>query len=208
MAKRSRSDTVQLKLRIKEPWRAKVEAAAKARGVSLNAELADRIERSFSYEREYGGRETAALLRWLGAAAELTEARTGKGWLKDWGTYLAVREAWKVLIASAVPPEPKDWERSLEEAAALFPIPHAPPLPAPPPPGHSLEEQTAFEQTMTEWRADFERNKEWAREAEKKFDKAREDHELFLETPKRSAELGKEVAASVKKDMSETQDKH
>ena len=55
MAERSRSDTIQLKARMKEPLRAKLEAAAKARGVSLNAEMIHRLERSFIEEE---------ILRW------------------------------------------------------------------------------------------------------------------------------------------------
>lgn len=48
---RKQSQTVQLKLRMKEPLRAAVEKSAKKRGVSLNTELVDRIERSFEQDR-------------------------------------------------------------------------------------------------------------------------------------------------------------
>lgn len=44
MAKRKKSDTVQFKLRFKEEDRASVERAAKQRGISMNAEIVDRIQ--------------------------------------------------------------------------------------------------------------------------------------------------------------------
>jgi len=47
MVKRAKSDTVDIGLRLKEAVRAKVERAAKERGVSMNAEIAGRVERSF-----------------------------------------------------------------------------------------------------------------------------------------------------------------
>jgi hypothetical protein len=46
MGKRPKTAIVQLKLRMREPLRAHLEKAAKARGVSLNNEAVDRLERS------------------------------------------------------------------------------------------------------------------------------------------------------------------
>jgi hypothetical protein len=46
--KRKKSATVGLMVRMKEPLRAKIEKAAKARGVSMNTEATSRLERSFS----------------------------------------------------------------------------------------------------------------------------------------------------------------
>jgi len=46
MAKRAKTAIVQLKVRIREPVRAHLEKAAAGRGVSLNYEIADRLERS------------------------------------------------------------------------------------------------------------------------------------------------------------------
>src|SRR5271167_3600851 len=45
--RRKPTDTVQINLRIKEAERRKLEAAAKSNGVSLNAEMAARIARTF-----------------------------------------------------------------------------------------------------------------------------------------------------------------
>ena len=48
MAKRAGTDIVQLKLRIRETVRARLAAAAKLNGVSLNSEIAKRLEASFT----------------------------------------------------------------------------------------------------------------------------------------------------------------
>jgi ABC-type lipopolysaccharide export system ATPase subunit len=50
MIARKQSALVGLRVRFREPLRKKLEVAAKKRGVSLNAELVDRLERSFSAE--------------------------------------------------------------------------------------------------------------------------------------------------------------
>lgn len=47
MAQREDAATVDLKVRMKEPLRARIEAAADARGISMNAEAVQRLERSF-----------------------------------------------------------------------------------------------------------------------------------------------------------------
>lgn len=47
MAKRKKTDTVQLKLRIREVLRRKLEVSAKANEVSLNAEMVQRLESSY-----------------------------------------------------------------------------------------------------------------------------------------------------------------
>lgn len=46
MAKRDQTALVQLKVRMREPLRARMEQDAKRRGVSINAEIVDRLERS------------------------------------------------------------------------------------------------------------------------------------------------------------------
>ena len=48
MAKRAGTDIIQLKLRIRETVRARLAAAAKLNGVSLNSEIAKRLEASFT----------------------------------------------------------------------------------------------------------------------------------------------------------------
>ena len=48
MAARKQTAIVGLKVRLREPLRKKLEMAAKKRGVSLNAELVNRLEQSFA----------------------------------------------------------------------------------------------------------------------------------------------------------------
>lgn len=72
MARRKKSATVQIKVRIKEELRARLEKAAKARGVSLNAEIGDRLENSFEYESRLGGPLVADILESVGAAMRST----------------------------------------------------------------------------------------------------------------------------------------
>ena len=50
MIARKQSELVGLRVRFREPLRKKLEVAAAKRGVSLNTELVDRLERSFSAE--------------------------------------------------------------------------------------------------------------------------------------------------------------
>ena len=65
---RSRDAVVQLKARMREPLRARLEVAAKWRGVSLNAELVDRLERSFAKDDAFGGLVIANAARLMAAA--------------------------------------------------------------------------------------------------------------------------------------------
>jgi|GEM_PF-2753998 hypothetical protein len=61
MTRRPKAATVDIGLRVKEPMRARIEKGAKKRGVSMNAEIADRLETSFTKEdmldRFFGGPE-------------------------------------------------------------------------------------------------------------------------------------------------------
>ena len=95
MAKKPRQRTalVQLKIRMREPLHARLEDAASRRGVSINAEVVDRAERTFDYQDLLGetlslafGERLAGLLILLGfvmidQGRRLTE---GKGeWTSD-----------------------------------------------------------------------------------------------------------------------------
>jgi Arc-like DNA binding domain len=55
--KRDQTAVADVKTRLREPLRAKLERAARHRGVSMNAEICDRLERSFQREEEFGGLE-------------------------------------------------------------------------------------------------------------------------------------------------------
>lgn len=87
MARRKKSATVQLAARMKEPLRARLERAAKARGVSMNAELNRRLEESLTKEEaqiaEFGGEHIYKNMKMLALAVQLVEMKTKKKWLED-----------------------------------------------------------------------------------------------------------------------------
>ena len=124
MAKRDQRALVQLKVRMREPLRARVEEDAKRRGVSINAEIVDRLERSFDRQGLLSevlslefGKELAGVLMLLGAAmifadcfhrtSRETTLREPKGawtWAPDADAYdQAVQAA--VTVLEAVRPE-------------------------------------------------------------------------------------------------------
>ena len=80
MAKRKKTATVQLKLRIREELRRKLEREAKGRKVSLNSEMARRLESSFEsgtteklVQLLTGSPGTAELLTIIGRAMQLSQ---------------------------------------------------------------------------------------------------------------------------------------
>ena len=106
--KRPRSATVDLKVRMKEPLRASLEKAAKADGISLNAEAVRMIEEGFRTKEEetslvartalgiyvsFGGLEAFTVMRLLANAASVIEMRTKTKWLDDPATFDQVRRA-------------------------------------------------------------------------------------------------------------------
>jgi hypothetical protein len=72
MVEREKTATAEIKIRVKEPLRARVAAAARERGVSMNAEFADRLERSFVQDEgladAFGSRDLYAFMRAIAAA--------------------------------------------------------------------------------------------------------------------------------------------
>ena len=111
MAERARSDTIQLKARMKEPLRAKLEEAAEAKGLSLNAEMVHRLEQSFAEEREFyapfGKPETFLVARLLANAIHTIEAATGKNWMDDPEAHRQTQEACKKILDAFSPPAGK-----------------------------------------------------------------------------------------------------
>src|SRR5262245_37131858 len=111
MVARHRTAVVQLKTRMREPLRARLEAGAKRRGVSLNTEIVERLEQSFTKEDAFGGGPEILNMARLMAAAfvrggqEGAYARsqpkwTSADWLNDPDCYqAAVRSVTKALAA-------------------------------------------------------------------------------------------------------------
>ena len=126
---RAKSATVDLKVRMKEPLRAKIEVAAKERGVSLNAETVARLEQTFQEEEALGGRQFRAMFSLFGNAAVLIEQQTGQSCFKDWNTWVAVQAAWKRLGVTFGPLPSKAWLKALLEASKATPVAFSEPPP-------------------------------------------------------------------------------
>jgi len=123
MRTRDRSDTVQLsKIRMKEALRARLEADAEARRVTLNAVIVDRLESSFRGDEAFGGRRTAELLRFLGSLVTLEGY--DDGWLSDRRQFNEVMDRWQrhfVELRQKI--EPADrvaQETELKELSEMF----------------------------------------------------------------------------------------
>ena len=105
---------------MKEPLRAKLGRVAKRRGISLNAEIVDRLESSFvSRDDVFGGYEGYALMRFLATGVELVEHRMGKKWWEDVETKNAVRGALDSVFES-FGPQPDEGTEGLVETAGGY----------------------------------------------------------------------------------------
>src|SRR5713226_8088659 len=135
--KRKEADTVQISVRAKEPLRLQLEAAAKARGVSMNNEIIDRLQRSFENDRRieeiFGGRDVYGMMRVIAAAVHETGLSAGffatsslegaKGWLRNpWAYDQAVRAALRVFEAlrPAGDPSPPDAQEHMQNLGRGF----------------------------------------------------------------------------------------
>ena len=204
MAERSRSDTIQLKARMKEPLRAKLEAAAAAKGISLNAEMVHRLESSFldeeARDRELGGRELHSLFRMMGATAQIIEERKGQPCTTDFETFLIVKGSWLKLM-SLFSPKPRQGSKYIESIGGPpldFVLPPDPTLPAHPAPINALirnykpsaKESAAYKKKM----AAYEKAKAKREKAIYELhDKAKAVQQHFEDLK----DLGKEVAVEL-----------
>ena len=137
---RKKSVTVDLKVRMKEPLRAKIEAAAKENGVSLNAEAVARLERSFQKgqadERvrrtihadmydSFEGKDAYDRCLLMALAANHISRATNRSWLTDKWTFIAAMGAWETLLSSILKePDseavPEDWSENLKVLVQAF----------------------------------------------------------------------------------------
>lgn len=111
--------------------RRKLEAAAAHSGRTLSQEIEFRLARSFLDEEAAGGKELYALFKLMGAAAQFIEEQTGKSWMLDHDTSVAVKQAWVTLYDSASAPlSPAILEfLKAPEPEPLPPLPKKPPMP-------------------------------------------------------------------------------
>ncbi len=124
MAKRSRSDTVQLKVRMKESLRSNIETSARKGGHSLNAEIVRRIESSFESEKQaheiaaesagavyaqFGRPETFQIMTLLAGAIRILEMRAGGNCLSDPVLFKEVKVALNTILRALGPQNGKDF---------------------------------------------------------------------------------------------------
>jgi Arc-like DNA binding domain len=115
------TDKIQIGLRVPDDLRAKIQEAAAARGVAVNKEISDRLERSFSEEMAIsadGSAELYSILRVVAAAMDSAgpmaaimstlNPEAGKDWINNSLAYeqaikaaVAVLEAFKPQTAAA-----------------------------------------------------------------------------------------------------------
>ncbi len=88
---RKKSATIDLKVRMKEPLRAQIEKAAKQAGISMNAEIVSRLQRSFGEEENlrwafsqmFRDEALFQILRSVASVIRLMEEQHGKPWHQD-----------------------------------------------------------------------------------------------------------------------------
>ena len=122
MAKRARSDTVQLKVRMKESLRSSIETSAKKSGHSLNAEIVRRIESSFESEMraqeiaaqsagaiyvQFGRPEIFQIMALLAAAIRILEKRSGGNCLSDPALFKEVKVMLNTVLGAFGPNKDK-----------------------------------------------------------------------------------------------------
>lgn len=126
MAEREKTARVDLKVRMKEALRAQIEAAARERGVSLNAEAESRLERSFAWQNHvidvFGGSAESNVALVMTAAFHHTgETQAGSKpaaeWLRDPDIFesamrAVVRALWSIH-PDETPERKKAWLRQL-----------------------------------------------------------------------------------------------
>ncbi len=114
---RKKTAIAQVGLRLREPLRSKVEKAAKARGVSMNQELVDRIEGSFLNQDDvFGDARTYRFVRFVALGIQLVERAAEKSWERDFETKETVKVAVERLFDTFGPKGPERGRSVLEIA--------------------------------------------------------------------------------------------
>lgn len=105
MAKRGKSPRAQVPLRIPEAQRARIEKAAKARGASMNAEIVERLKRSFEIEERLGGPRVVELIETIAGVMKKTGEHAGfyeVGKPTNQGEWLALPYAFDQAAKAAI----------------------------------------------------------------------------------------------------------
>ncbi len=181
--------------RIKAEVRELLEEAAAQSGRSIAQEMELRLELSLAEDEAFGGSQFRALFGLLGKAANVIEQQTGKSYFGDWDTAVAVRAAWRRLIAGFGPGLPDEYIAAFEQALAA-PIPKFPIFLAPIPPGLpglSMGAQNQYEQQCKDYDAAVVVYEEESAVWDKECEASRRNNETTLA----QMALGKDVALSL-----------
>ena len=115
MAKKGKPARAQVPLRIPQALRTRIEKSAKPRGVSMNAEIIERLERSFDFEERLGGPRVVELIEAIGTVMKSTGEHAA--FFAD-GTKLHNQGEWLV--------QPYGFEQAKQAAEAIIEA-HRPP---------------------------------------------------------------------------------
>ena len=105
MPARKKTAKAQVPLRIVETLRARLEKSAKSRSVSMNAEIIERLERSYEIEDRLGGPQLIVLMETIAAVMKSTGERAGfyeTGKLTNWGEWLALPYSFDQATKAAI----------------------------------------------------------------------------------------------------------
>lgn len=103
---REASNFVQLKLRLREGTRERLDAAAELSGRSLNSELVARLEHSLLLDAAHGGAEQARIITGLVSIMDEVSAEYGGPWWNYHSAWWLVRRACWYLILQYRPDRP------------------------------------------------------------------------------------------------------
>ena len=114
MRARDQGETVQLsKIRMKESLRALLQKEAEAQRTTMNAVIADRLQRSFDADVDiYRGPRTATLFRVLAA---MIESHRGDEWLVDPDIYNLITNRWSQHLDSIRPQRSPSDQAQIDE---------------------------------------------------------------------------------------------
>jgi hypothetical protein len=125
MAKRTKQAKAEIKIRLTEALRAKIERAARTRGISMNSEMIEGLDRYYADMDAAGGPEIAKIIRIFGDAFSLggrrgTEALGHSDWKPDrWVTDQFSFKAAVVSAFDAVKTQEPQPDRRRARAAVL-----------------------------------------------------------------------------------------
>ena len=108
-----------LTFRVRDGMRERLEASARARGVSISEDVEKRIERTFDFDYLLGDNETALVLRSIGNAIRRFELASGKSWIQDSSTQAAVHEAVSKMVDALMAVHPVTDDRIKHDGPGL-----------------------------------------------------------------------------------------